>query len=204
MKTFATLTALALTVTSSQAVIVWSGLVDISIPAATGPGSGLDGVYVDILSGFSTTAADDNFATTDVNFFLGGAAILSDDDFLPVRSGTEADSPVVHLLPGTRVGVTSTFGPVSTGVSDSHLGSLDGQFESGEEGYLGFAFSDNGGEQMFGWMRVTLTNNGTGTIHEWAYETVSKDSIIVGAIPEPSAALLSLLGLTALLRRKRA
>ncbi|MDP0491136.1 MAG: PEP-CTERM sorting domain-containing protein [Verrucomicrobiota bacterium JB023] len=203
MKASSVITALALSAATSQAAIVWSGVQDIAIPAATGPGAGLDGVYLDILSGFSTTSADDSFTSTDVNFFLGGAAIRSDDDFLPVRAGTDADSSVVNLLPGTSVDISSVFGPDSTGVSDDHLGSLSGQFVSGEEGYLGFAFSDNGGSDMYGWMRVTLTSNGTGTIHEWAYEDAAGDAIIVGVIPEPSAALLSLLSLGALLRRKR-
>ncbi|MBK1835412.1 PEP-CTERM sorting domain-containing protein [Roseibacillus ishigakijimensis] len=200
MKTFLTLAAFAGLAPAASAAIIWSGLQNIDIPA------GLDGVSLDPFTGASQTTPDDDFTSTDVNFFLGGAGLRTSGDFLPARTGTEATSPVRNLLPGTSVDLSLTFGPDGVGASGGpgmeHLGDSAGQFASGEQGYLGFQLR-NEGDTHFGWMRVTLTANGVGTIHEWAVADVADDPISVGAIPEPSSLLLTLLGATALLRRKR-
>lgn len=59
-----------------------------------------------------------------------------------------------------------------------------------------------GAEQLYGWMRVTLTNDGTpGIIHDWALS--SDANFTVGMIPEPSVALLGGIGMLCLLRRRR-
>ena len=72
-------------------------------------------------------------------------------------------------------------------------------------GFLGFQFTEGDGSDHFGWMRVTLTNNGQGLIHEWAYNDTAGEAIQVGAIiPEPSSLLLIGAGsLGLLIRRSR-
>lgn len=202
MKSLATLLALVGLSSTVQAVIVLSGVVDIPIPAATGPGGGLDGVYLDIQGVNSFTTPDDLFLASDVNFFLGGFAIRSSADFLPARADATATSPVLNILPGTPVNASLNFGPADIGTSNAHVGAGADQFNSGDEGFIAFALSDGGSPRQYGWMRVTLTNNGTGTIHEWAIQDTPGQTIIVG-VPEPSSALLSLLGLSTLLLRRR-
>lgn len=200
MKAIALLASLtlALATTSTKAAIVWSGIVDIPIP------SGLDGVYLNLGSGSSQTAADDSFQFTDVNFALGGFAIRSSGDFRPARVGTGNTDAIVNLSLGTLVDSNLSFALAAVGISDTHVGSGAGQFESGEEGYLGFIFGDDGSGDFFGWARVTLTANGIGAIHEFAYEnSASGVPITVGAIPEPSSLLLAALGCVGLLFRRR-
>ena len=187
----------------APAAIIWTGQVNIPIPPATGPGAGLDGVYLDIENGSAQTTADDSFVTTQVNFFAGGFAMRSSADFLPARSGTGSSDAVLKLLPGGTVNSALNFSAQVIGTSDTHVGSGVDQFQSGEEGFLGFQFTEGDGSDHFGWMRVTLTNNGQGLIHEWAYNDTASEAIQVGAIPEPSSLLLIGVGSIGLLTRRK-
>lgn len=198
MKSLTILASLALATASTNAAIVWSGVVDIPIP------SSLDGIYLNIGTGNSQTSADDSFLLTDVNFFTGGFAIRSSADFLPARVATGNTDAIVNLSLGTLVDSDLSFAMAAVGISNTHMGSGAGQFDSGQEGYLGFIYGDGGSASYYGWMRATLTSNGTGTIHEWAFEnTTSRAPITVGAVPEPSVFLLSVIGLAGLYRRRR-
>jgi hypothetical protein len=84
--------------------------------------------------------------------------------------------------------------------------------EDGTTGYIGLRFVKlvNFVEQIhYGWARITYDDATTGnlTLHDFAYETVAGQGITVGdigAVPEPSRALLALAGLgAATLRRRR-
>ena len=200
-----TLTTLLLAPMVSPAALIWTGQLNVPIPPATGPGAGLDGVYLDIENGSSQTTADDSFALTQVNFFAGGFAMRSSADFLPARSGTGSSDAILKLLPGGTVNSALDFSAQVIGTSDAHVGLGVDQFQSGEEGFLGFQFTEGDGSDHFGWMRVTLTNNGQGLIHEWAYNDTAGEAIQVGAIiPEPSSLLLIGAGsLGLLIRRSR-
>lgn len=155
----------------------------------------------------------------DINFFFGGAGIAHSDTFNPYR-GDSSDylSAISNLginttIDGSPVGgsaplTTPHFGGSGTGIgggldgsaSATHMGTGTSEFENGSEGYIGFIL-DPGASQKYGWMRVTLNDDGsTGLIHDWAY---SDDPIDVGMIPEPKAALMLLLGALALMHRSR-
>ncbi|GAA5477862.1 hypothetical protein [Haloferula helveola] len=166
-------------------------------------------------------------AEWDVNFFFGGLGIAHSPTFNPYRDdAADILSPIHNLGLNTYIdGGTATApapgdpplpaggsNPLTTpsygGSGDSsgssatnHVGSNAFQFQSGTEGYIAFVL-DNGGTTYNGWMRVTLTDDGTpGTIHDWAYDT---DPILIGAIPEPGVASLALVGaLFAVTRRRR-
>lgn len=64
----------------------------------------------------------------------------------------------------------------------------------GKTGYMGLQF-DADGETHFGWVHMTAYDEFPGmTIHSWAYETVSGQGIVAGAIPEPSSGILTVIG----------
>lgn len=221
------------TAASPSAAVVYSGVVDIPIPttfsgvyldlATSGtstPGNGADVVTPD-----SYTIGYSEPATWDVNFFLGGIGIGYSPTFQPfvddaVGNRSQLVNVAVDLGIASEASTRTIGGNVSDGVyggsgrsnggtGESHFDTpaVDSNpnysaFTPGTPGYIAFVLNPGAGEQ-YGWMRVTLTNDGTaGTIHEWAYS----DAITfqVAEIPEPSST--SLLGgfvVLCLLRRRR-
>jgi hypothetical protein len=162
----------------------------------------------------------------DVNFFFGGAGIAHNTTFQPYRA-SDCDNlsavdnlTVAQTLDGNPISPEPATGlstPLSvadfggsgygvgggSGVSTSgdHMGTNDDQFSSGTIGYIGFVLDPGTLNEQYGWLRVTLNNDGTpGIIHDWAY---SPDPIAVGAIPEPSAASLLALAALVFFRRRR-
>ena len=156
----------------AAADVIYSNLKDISIPA------NFAGVYLDVDTGNWNTNALAPQTGWDINPFFGGSVLWNSPGFQAVRSGTGETDAVLNLGEDTIVGsgsVFSTFvqgpggenpGGPGYGSSEAHLGNGAGQFGDGTEGYLGFRLNGN-----YGWMRVVLTNNGSGAlIKEWAYD----------------------------------
>jgi hypothetical protein len=212
--------------TSAPAAVIYSGLVDIPIPTT------FNGVYLDIGQAPSTpsdsspTILVDSYtvgysepASWDVNFFFGGIGIAYSDTFQPFVDDTVSNrAQILNVASGTVISseaASRTLGSASFGGSgrsnqsggESHFDTpdLDGAtysaFMPGDQGYIAFVLNPGVGQQ-YGWMRVTLNDDGTpGTIHDWA---ISSDSTFtVGMIPEPGVALLGSLGMLLLLRRRR-
>ena len=174
--------------------------IDVDIPIATTFG----GTSVNLETGaFANT---DSLAGADVNFFFGGTGISNDADvalasptFQPIRTGTGNTDTVDNRGLGTTVSGANTFSTGFGGSSD-HIGST---FTAGVPGYIGFSLQSDDFGLVFGWLEVTLNpNTSEGTIHSWAFDTTGA-SIIVGAVPEPSSALLAALGSSLLLLRRR-
>lgn len=192
---------------SVQAIVMsHSGEVNLTI------GNDFDGLYLNFTDfGDATvyTTATSEPASWDINPFFGGAAVATSDTFVPVLSSTTTNSDLLNLTFGTTVGPSSDFPSGfsgSTGHMDDGVGPVDPvKFENGTSGYIGFALVD-GSDEYYGWMEVTFNDDSsTGTIHEWAWNTVANEAITVGAVPEPSNAAL-LLGLAAtgyVVRRRR-
>jgi hypothetical protein len=147
----------------------------------------------------------DDLPGADVNFFFGGTVLSNDADsglgtptFQPIRTGTGSADTLSNRGLGSLVDGSNTYGS-GFGGSFDHIGDT---FTAGTPGYIGFSLETGTGTK-YGWMEVTLNpNTAAGTIHSWAFQD-DGTAIAVG-VPEPSTALLGLLGIGALaLRRKR-
>lgn len=162
----------------------------------------------------------------DVNFFFGGAGVAHSPTLQPYRGSTTNQLSAVHNLgldtlinggpadPEPPAGPSNPlaipdFGGSGTGTgggsgivnSGNHMGAGANQFVNGTEGFIAFVLDPGTPGEQYGWVRVTLNNDGTeGIIHDWAY---APDMILVGMVPEPSALLLLTFGGLALLRRRR-
>ena len=183
---------------SAQAAFVYSGLQNIAIPTDVG---GV-GVFIDIDNG-STAFAD--FAGADINPFFGGSGFINNAAFQPARTSTATDSAIIRLPSGALISSALNY---ATGINESgglnnHMGSGASEFFPGSEGFLGFTFTKNDSSGPFyGWVRVVFTNNTAGgVIKDWVYDD-SGAPILAGA-PEPTRSLLALLGLSALLQRRK-
>ena len=104
------------------------------------------------------------------------------------------------VIDGSSASFATGFG--GSGSPNDHLGTGPDNFEDGVPGFLGFSLdqSGSGGGTVYGYFDVTLTDNGAGVIHSWYYDD-SGAGILV--IPEPASASLSLLGVAALVWRRR-
>jgi hypothetical protein len=202
MKRFLSLLAPVMLVcaSSAPAAIIYSGLKNIPIPTSLG------GVYLNLDTGAVSASSISGW---DVNPFYGGAGVAYEATFLPILIGSAQDSPILRLHAGDVIGATlgsglnyaTTFGV--SGDPVSHLGLNANQFQNGQEGYIGFKYrTDANAGPYYAWMRVSLTDSSSiGQIVDWAYED-SGSEIIAGA-PEPRRFFLLLLGLGAVVTRRR-
>ncbi|MGV3658848.1 MAG: PEP-CTERM sorting domain-containing protein [Prosthecobacter sp.] len=187
-----TAASLLLLATPAPAAVIYSGLQNITIP------NDFEGVYLNTLTGAATTSPPGNWNSAPmINPFFGGSFIGTSELLRPVITGTDQ---MENLAYGSIVGPESSFAAGESG-STTHIGSGPGQFLLGVEGYIGYAFSAYvGGPTMYGVMRVTLNNTGTGaTIHDWTYD----DTGAPVAVPEPGRASFMLLACMGMVLRRR-
>lgn len=184
MKTASTLLLSALAAASSSAAIVYSGPQNLTISST------FDSLFLDVDGGVSGGSPTVGW---DIEAFFGGEGFGNSENFQPVRQTVAVDSAIVRLEIGDIVDGSGIYAATFAG-SDSHIGPGAGQFQSGVTGYLGFRMYTNDAEgPYYGWMRVNLSNTGeNGTIIDWAYENTGA-SITVGAVPEPSALVFTML-----------
>ncbi len=166
----------------TQADTIYSNLQNIAIP------TGFDGVYLDVDTGTTGIA---EFAGWDINPFFGGVAIGNSPAFQPVRAGTDILDRVLNLAPGSVIsgGLTYSSGYGGSGdVGSEHIGAGGDQFQVGSDGYLGFKFTTNGGTTpLYGWIRMSLTNNIAGAlIKDWGYDNAG-GSIVIGRVQQSAA-----------------
>jgi PEP-CTERM motif len=198
---------------SAQAVIVYSGPVNLAIPNTTA------GLYVNVLNG-SSFSGPGTFpvlggpgANYDFNVFGSTAWTL----FSP--TGTGQSLPTVPLTSRGYVSVSSTgaasslaFGALIDGSSIFNTGSPSAAgLSTGTPAIFGFRFRNEGPDLAsaaddtvhFGWARVLLTAGTPGTLIDYAFESSPLTGIQAGVVPEPASWLLMGLGVAGLLARKR-
>ncbi|MBL9129608.1 MAG: PEP-CTERM sorting domain-containing protein [Verrucomicrobiaceae bacterium] len=186
---------------STHAAIIYSGLQNVAIPFNA------DGVYVNVVTNATSTSEPGNFATAPwINPFWGGTKIASTDILRPsVISGTAFEEQVLNRAYGDLLLPTDYFAADYNG-SETHIGPALNQFQIAMPGYIGFSF-ELAGDNYYGWARMTAASGSAGTLHDWAYNNVANEGIVIGqlvvAVPEPSRTVLLLSGLLGVLFRRR-
>lgn len=177
----------------ANAAIVWSGPVNINIPATTA------GVYLNVVTGVSATSPAgapgwDINPWSSTGFGLFNATPGASSGYLNLGGN------LFNLPGGTSIGPGGNFVSLAPATNNPqwNLNSANN--------LIGFRFLNEAGNTVhFGWFRVefgsTITNR---SIVEYAFESTPETAILAGAIPAPGA--LALLGLSGLVgaRRRRA
>lgn len=165
------LVLVALPVKQAGAAIVYSGLLNTSIP------TDFNGVDVNINGGV-------------LNLFFGGVGVANNDLIQPFRDGTVNTDTLLNFSVGTTIDASTLSLSSGYGGSQDHLGST---FTAGQEGYIGFVI--NG--VNYGWMRVIFTNNeGGAMVVEWAYDDSSSNPVVVGGVRQVGQNILLTAGFT--------
>lgn len=172
---------------SAESAIVYSGLVNIPIPA------NIDGVYLNVVTGQTGTAG----ATTpgwDINPYLSSGQGMF---FTPVGGGvvaTSASGPAAQLFPGDLISAASIF----------RSGIVAGtNFTPGVSGFLGFRFQNEiAGGINYGFARVSIPTTGqAGLISEYWYEDSGQPIHVIW--PTPGSLTLLAMGAAGFARRRR-
>lgn len=185
----------------SQGALHYSDFQNLVIP------SNLDGIYLNPLTGAASIVPPSDFETAPwLSLFFGGTAIGSNPFVAPVITAPatgNGDGLVLKVLTLQDIGPALNYASGYNG-SENHTGSGPGQFQVGVPGYIGYAIrTATNGPVTFGWLRITVNDNGSGIIHDLAYQETPGVAILAGSVPEPGTAVLMLLTTAALVFSRR-
>lgn len=189
-KHIAVAAAAAACVGAANAAVVYSGIVNLVIPA------NIDGMYINIETGATgatggvTTGWDINpYAATGLSFFNAtGTGMMR---FPGVTTGSAGS-----LAAGSTVGAAGSFGSGAV-----VFGAAAGNWSLNASNYFGFKFVASDGLTHYGWGRMVVgATASTRTLAEYAWDNVAATGITVG-IPAPGA--VALMGLAGLVSRRR-
>lgn len=207
----------ALASSAAQAVIIYSGPLNVAIPAN---GTGL---YVNVIDGsrFSGPGVFPVLGGPGANFDFNIFGTNAFSFFSPSTSGQSAPTPVPagskgYVSDGASGPVSNlSFGTLIDGSSIFNTGTASGSaMSTGTAALFGFRFRNEGPDLTtaaddtvhFGWARVILTAGLPGTLIDYAFESTPMLGIQAGVIPEPATYALfgaGLAGLLAWSRRRR-
>jgi hypothetical protein len=186
---------------STNAAIIYVPNANIPIP------QNMHGVYFNVFTGETVTSstAPGSFDTAPwLNPFQGGVFVGTSALFCPIITGADQ---IVNVASGAMIDSSQTYAPPAASGSTTHMGPPGGnQFQPATPGYLGFKMQTSPtSDTYYGWMQVSFNNTGGGSILSYAYENSPSTGIAAGfsAVPEPSRALLLMLGAYGLLLRRR-
>ncbi|MBK8039612.1 MAG: PEP-CTERM sorting domain-containing protein [Verrucomicrobiaceae bacterium] len=163
------------------------------------------GVYLNPSSGLTAGSQPGTFDTAPwINPFQGGVFVASSGLFCPIITGSDQ---IVNVAGGSMIDSSQTYAPPAASGSSTHMGPGGNQFQVNTPGYIGFQMkSSPTSDTYYGWMQVSFNNTGGGSILSYAYENSPGTGITAGfsSVPEPSRAMLLMLGLgAALFKRQR-
>ncbi len=192
-KHIAVAAAAAASVGAANAAVVYSGVVNITVPF------NIDGVYMNVETG-AMGSAGAGVAGWDVNPYGSSTTAVS----LYAATGTgymrtpgATTTGKTNLAAGTEIGASAFF----YGSSSATIGTLAGQWSANSTGIFGFKFVGADALTHYGWMRLAIgANAGTRSVVDYGYESVGGVAIAAGA-PAPGA--VALLGLAGLISRRR-
>jgi hypothetical protein len=203
MKRLIPLLTLLLLATGLQASIVFYGGPAIAIPNTS------NGIYLNAYTGATATSEPGSWTTGPwINLFEGGIYIGIDGLLCPVVTGTPSNGEmqVQNLAAGAVVNGAQIYPDTSAHGSSTHMGAAANQFQPNTPGYIGFQMKTSPtSDTYYGWMRVSFNDAGSGSILSYAYESTPGQGITTGMThaPEPSRALLLMLGVLSLVIRRR-
>lgn len=197
---------------SAQAVIVYSGPLNLAIPNTTA------GLYVNVLDG-SSFSGPGTFPTVpgpganfDFNLFGSTAWTL----FSPTTSGQSNAVPTTSRgyvsASATGAALSLVQGTLIDGSSIFNTGSPSAAaLSTGAPVLFGFRFRNEGPDLAstaddtvhYGWARVILSAGTPGTLVDYAFESSPLTGIQAGVVPEPGTWLLMGLGLAGLLAARQ-
>lgn len=188
---------------TAEAVIVWSGIVNLTIPSTT------NGLYLNVVNGaYNTTGGlgttvpgwDVNpFSSTGLSHFNPATSLIGGSAYVRANTTTAG---VSNLAPGTLISGASLYSSGAAQTSGTNPFVLNSS-----SNLVGFRFHDESdGRVKYGWMRYSLGSSLAAqprTLIEYAYEDENGVGIMAGVVPAPGAlALLGLAGLAGARRRR--
>jgi hypothetical protein len=177
---YAALAGIALTgaaVTNADAAIVYSGVVNVSVP------SNIDGVYMNFVTGATSTTGFTGYDFNPYNNNAGLAFFSPGTGQGTVAATSTTGSAAIRLNMGDAIGAAQIFN------AGQAVGTA---FFTGGLGYVGIRFLNEAtGVINYGWALLNVTNgNGfPATVVSYAYENTGA-TITAGAVPEPTTTAL--------------
>ena len=160
---------------------------DLAVSASTGSSFQIGGTAAGQLD---LVSANMGMAGLDMALFAPGGSTVQLSTF---DSGMIGMTDWLSLFNGgDSVGASLTYDNPAYLVDNSNT---NPSWAAGSTGYAGFVF-DTGSGPFYGWLQVQFDASTTNfTVLQWAYDNTPNTAIEVGAVPEPTTALLLGLGL---------
>ena len=205
-KHFGAAAAAAVVVGSSNAAIVYSGVLNFSCAVD------IDGCYINVETGQLSNGPGSGVPGWDVNPYStsGGMNFFNSTGGGQMRRPGVTTGTAGNLALGTVIGAAGSFNTGTGNVyGTTSATGLNGGWTYGSENIIGFKFVSAAGTTHYGWMRFAMGAAGsagtsmTRTVVDYAWENVAGTSIEAGAGAVPAPGAIALLGLAGLAGRRR-
>lgn len=197
---FALAAVATVAVSSANAQIVHSGIVNLTVPNTT------NGLYLNVVTGQTNLPDSTGGATVpgwDINpWSTAGFGLFSPGTPSGGAYVITAPSTAANMAFGDLIGAGNTYG--SNTSASTAAATAQWNLDS-DQNLVGFRFFNEANSQVhYGWARFSFGSTvATRTLVEYAYESTAGATIGAGVVPAPSAmALLGLGGLVAGRRRR--
>lgn len=191
----ATLSCCGLTVSAD---IVWSGNMNLKLdyaPFSVSPDDPPTGPHI-----FELDVNTDGTTDLLINHYRGitltptnGCALVNHGEIL-AQEDVFGNYSLGEVIDSSLAWGTDTENLVYYRYSDAYGDHYNlGPWTIAQKGALGLSF-DVDGQTHYGWLRMSNQYGESVIVHDYAYESVTNNGIVAGAIPEPSSIMLLLVG----------